>query len=467
MAIEQLRSAVKGLASATAHLSDAELASGAFAWGDYTGVRMALLGTAQDLDALSAALLVQRAKTGNPITHIQHLLGHHRVAYRDLEGLLAGIEPDKLTRAPAQGEWPVVEALHHLYEAERSFFISILAGIDAQAKHETAVMPPRDQRGALLPEAGPLPAETDGPAAVLTAYTRLHFLIETKLAGLTHGQLEARSPFWEPEQPSVAFRVGRFTAHLREHRIQIEKTLLALGHIPHEMALHTRMLYQALGRVEGALMGAPELAGECESLARAITERSEQAVEAVADSAGLMAAIRAGNTGEVDRLLAKNPLLMDATDANQQSAVLVAAYAHQTALAQKLHKAGAELDIFSAAAIGYLPEVEEYYAWNPATIDWFAKDGFTPLQLACYFGQEEVALWLIAKGADIHAVSKNGSALQAIHAGVAGRNATIVRALLEAGADKQAEQAGGFTPLMAAEQNGDKAISALLRRGDG
>jgi ankyrin repeat protein len=162
-------------------------------------------------------------------------------------------------------------------------------------------------------------------------------------------------------------------------------------------------------------------------------------------------------------LLAQNPRLADATDANQQPAVLVAAYAHQFAIAQMLHKAGADLDLFSAAAIGYLPEVEAYYNWKTETINRFAKDGFTPLQLACYFGQAQVALFLIEKGADIHAVSQNGSTLQAIHAAVAGRNATIVRALIDAGAHVTIQQAGGFTPLMGAEQNGDAAIVEMLR----
>jgi len=458
-----LTQSVEQLAAATAHLSDAELASGAYAWGDYSAVRMALLGTAQDLDTLAASLLVQRAAAGNPPTQSQLLLAHHREAYRELRSLLVGIDSTELTRAPAQGEWPVVEALRHIDQTERSFFISILVGLDAQAKGTVAAMPPREQRAEILAEADPVAGEDSSPAQRLAAYARLHLLVEAKLTGLSDAQLEARSPFWEPEQPSVAFRIGRFTAHLREHTVQAEKTLLALGHIPGEARLHIRSLYRALARVEGALMGAAELVDRCAPLAETIALRTVAAVEAVADSAALIDAIRSGDAAAVEALLAKNPRLADATDASQQSAVLVAVYAHQFAIAQKLHKAGAELDLFSAAAMGYLPEVEEYYAWNPATIDWFAKDGFTPLQLACYFGQAEVALWLIEKGADVHAVSQNGSKLQAIHAAVAGRNTAIVAALLDAGADVNAQQEGGFTPLMGAEQNGDKEIVEILR----
>ena len=464
MTISHLTHVVEQLAAATAHLTDAELGSGAYAWGEYTGVRMALLGTTQDLDDLAAMLLVQRIAAGNPPTSAQLLLTRHREAYRELLARLVGLNADERTRAPALGEWSVVEVLRHIDETERSFFVSILAGLAAQERGEVATLPPRNERDSLLAEAGPRPTEDATAEECLAAYARLHILVETKLAGLNDAQLEARSPYWEPEQPSVAFRIGRFTAHVREHTVQIEKTLLALGHIPGEATLHIRTLYRALAGVEAALMGAGHMAGECADLARTIAGRAQAVVDAVTDNAAMIVAIRAGDAPGVDALLAKNPRLADATDDNQQSAILVAAYAHQFAIAQTLHQAGAEVNLFSAAAIGYLPEVDAYYNWNPKTVDWYAKDGFTPLQLACYFGQAEVALFLIEKGADIHAVSKNGLALQAIHAAVAGRNQVIVRALLDAGADVTSQQAGGFTPLMAAEQNGDIEIIEMLRR---
>jgi len=464
MTLFHLTQSVEQLAAATVHLNDADLGSGAYAWGYYSGVRMALLGTTQDLDDLAAMLLVQRTAADNSPTHAQLLLAHHRQAWRELLARFVGLNADTFTCVPALGEWSVVEVLRHIDETERSFFVSILAGLAAQERGEVATLPPRNERDSLLAEAGSRPAEDATAEECLAAYARLHILVETKLARLNDAQLEARSPYWEPEQPSVAFRMGRLTAHVREHTVQIEKTLLALGHIPGEAALHIRTLYRALAGVEAALMGAGHMAGECADLARTIAGRAQAVVDAVTDNAAMIVAIRAGDAPSVDALLTKNPRLADATDDNQQSAILVAAYAHQFAIAQMLHEADAEVDLFSAAAIGYLPEVDAYYNWNPKTVDWYAKDGFTPLQLACYFGQAEVALFLIEKGADIHAVSKNGLALQAIHAAVAGCNPVIVRALLDAGADVTSQQAGGFTPLMAAEQNGDVEIIEMLRR---
>ncbi|MCD0158992.1 ankyrin repeat domain-containing protein, partial [Deinococcus sp. 6GRE01] len=48
-------------------------------------------------------------------------------------------------------------------------------------------------------------------------------------------------------------------------------------------------------------------------------------------------------------------------------------------------------------------------------------------------------------------------------AAVAGGHGALARALVMAGADVNAAQAGGFTPLMAAAQNGDAGLVLFLR----
>lgn len=69
---------------------------------------------------------------------------------------------------------------------------------------------------------------------------------------------------------------------------------------------------------------------------------------------------------------------------------------------------------------------------------------------------------LLDRGADVSAVARNDMRVQALHAAVAGRNREAVRMLLAAGADPNAEQHGGWTPLMAAQQHGDDDIAAEL-----
>ena len=71
---------------------------------------------------------------------------------------------------------------------------------------------------------------------------------------------------------------------------------------------------------------------------------------------------------------------------------------------------------------------------------------------------------LLDAGADVAARSTNGMALQALHSAAASGHIGIVSMLLEAGADRDSEQVGGYTALDAADQIGDTDLQALLRR---
>ena len=56
---------------------------------------------------------------------------------------------------------------------------------------------------------------------------------------------------------------------------------------------------------------------------------------------------------------------------------------------------------------GDLARVQELVDAWPGYANQMARDGFSPLQLACFFNQEAVALWLISHGADLCFVAQN------------------------------------------------------------
>ena len=62
----------------------------------------------------------------------------------------------------------------------------------------------------------------------------------------------------------------------------------------------------------------------------------------------------------------------------------------------------------------------------------------------------------------VEARSTNGMALQALHSAAASGHIGIVSMLLEAGADPNSEQVGGYTALDAADQIGDTELQAML-----
>jgi ankyrin repeat protein len=130
---------------------------------------------------------------------------------------------------------------------------------------------------------------------------------------------------------------------------------------------------------------------------------------------------------------------------------------------QLLLAADPPLDIFESAAVdGGLEQGARLLAAEPALATAWSPDGFTPLHLASYFGNEAMARILLAGDADPDVVSRNGMALRPIHSACAGGSLSVARALLARGVDVNARQNGGWTPLHSAVNRGELALVELL-----
>jgi hypothetical protein len=88
--------------------------------------------------------------------------------------------------------------------------------------------------------------------------------------------LAVGSWWWEDEPYSIEFRLHRFDSHLRQHTVQVEKTLAMLGLAPNEAKRLLRLIYNALAEVESAQIGAWDFGIEqCQKLALDVTARAE------------------------------------------------------------------------------------------------------------------------------------------------------------------------------------------------
>ncbi|MEX2645370.1 MAG: ankyrin repeat domain-containing protein [Gaiellaceae bacterium] len=114
-----------------------------------------------------------------------------------------------------------------------------------------------------------------------------------------------------------------------------------------------------------------------------------------------------------------------------------------------------DLDLFEAAALGDVARLRALLDGG-AEPSAYAPDGYTPLQLAAFFGHREAAELLIDRGADLTAVSKNEQETYALQAAVAGNHTEIARLLLDAGAPPTARN------LASARQNGNEELERLL-----
>lgn len=175
-------------------------------------------------------------------------------------------------------------------------------------------------------------------------------------------------------------------------------------------------------------------------------------------------AIKNGDMGEVERRLRQDPVLIHAKE-NGLSPILVAAYHHEPAIASFLADKTVAISIFEAAATGKINNVIRLLARDPDLVNTYAPDGFQPLGLACFFGQADVAEYLVKAGASINSKSHNNLKVAPLQSAAAGGHRKIVKLLLANGADPNIREQGGFTPLHAAAENGDEEMIRILLYG--
>ena len=146
------------------------------------------------------------------------------------------------------------------------------------------------------------------------------------------------------------------------------------------------------------------------------------------------------------------------------SALLFAKYYGRENLVRALRPRKVELDVFEAAALGDVDRLAELIDPDPRLVNEYAPDGFFPLGLAAFFKHADAAQVLLERGADANQQSRHAQiVVRPIHAAAAdGGSVEIARRLLDAGADVNAKQPGGFTPLHAAAQDGNAELAELL-----
>ena len=194
----------------------------------------------------------------------------------------------------------------------------------------------------------------------------------------------------------------------------------------------------------------------------------------------LLVVIRRGDPKAVGDLLAAHPDLANARDEKGNSPVLMATYAGKQDIVRVLLDRGARPNFFEGCALGLDADVRRQLRDDPGAVRQWAHDGWTP-HLAAHFGHRETAEVLLEAGADALAVSRNGEGNLAINAAAAGphadRRPDIIRLLIARGCPVDGRGSpSGHTPLHEAAFNGDVTLVRLLldsgadrslRTGDG
>ncbi len=182
-------------------------------------------------------------------------------------------------------------------------------------------------------------------------------------------------------------------------------------------------------------------------------------------STELFAAIDAGNRDRVRALLEDDPTLAEARAADGVSALMHARYRRDRDLVAIIRAHVTALDMFEAAALDDAAQLADALVADPS-LTARSADGFTPLHLAAFFGSVEATALLLSRGAAVDAAATGWMTGTPLHGAAAGRHLDVGLLLLDAGANPNARQSGGWTALHAAAANGDAAfVRTLLARG--
>jgi hypothetical protein len=236
-------------------------------WGSYDeeGVRFVFFRTLEELRSLAVRLAQARADAERPPSQAQRILAQYHTAYRDYEAAITGLEDAVLTQPPAEGEWPVQRAMAHILGADMGFYVLVRYALE---RHRTADGRPERFNDAVyetyfanffgLNEVSYDELMEQKAGNLLNYHADLHQRILAEFNAITDPELELKASYWEKEPYPMRYRLGRFESHLRQHIIQIDKTLAALGRLPGEPLRLLRMVYAALAEAEGARLGAEE-----------------------------------------------------------------------------------------------------------------------------------------------------------------------------------------------------------------
>lgn len=169
-----------------------------------------------------------------------------------------------------------------------------------------------------------------------------------------------------------------------------------------------------------------------------------------------------GDVAKVKEMLQIDPLLAQSRDQNGLSVILKATYYGKRDVVEALLASGVQLNIFEAAATGQTDRVRTLIQEDPALVNSFSSDGFSPLSLAVFFGYQESVDALLAAGAEVNAASRETMKLTPLASALAAGHNQIASTLINHGANVNAKGENNVTPLHTAAARGNISAATLL-----
>ena len=173
------------------------------------------------------------------------------------------------------------------------------------------------------------------------------------------------------------------------------------------------------------------------------------------------------DSDQIIALITEDEQLIDKKDENGVSVLMTLAYhGLSDALAVAINRKKS-FTFHEAIVCGQLDRVEDYLDQNDFDgVNRLSDDGFSPVCLAAFFNQTNIAKRLIAEGADPNIPASNPSQVNALHSAVAKQNYELCQFLIQNGSDVNACQMQQVTALHSAVHRGNmKLVQLLVQHG--
>ena len=186
------------------------------------------------------------------------IIGPATAARWDLHGVLAPLTDAEIDADPGGGEWSIRLTLGHIVNSQRAYGWSTAWWQERGFAIDDPDLPPSvgDEFFADLPDE----ETTEAAGSLEEIRSRFDDILDVcaeRLAGMPEERLP-HGARWSGFAVPVSFRLGRWSSHIREHTIQVEKTLAILGRAPTEPERLARLTLAAYGRAEAVVFGQPD-----------------------------------------------------------------------------------------------------------------------------------------------------------------------------------------------------------------
>jgi hypothetical protein len=200
-----------------------------------------------------AASASTRALAGSPSSEARDAVGATALSRWALHGVLATLTDVDLDADPGNAEWTIRRTMQHIINSQRGYAWGSANWLSVRDQPR----PAGPQRLPGDPNDGFPEEDEEALGSLVDVRREFDDVVDatsTRYATLTTDEMNVKAG-WSGYPVTIGFRQWRWSSHIDEHTVQIEKTIDMLGKRRSEVAWLSRLNARAFGRLGATVFG--------------------------------------------------------------------------------------------------------------------------------------------------------------------------------------------------------------------